>query len=60
MIDDLAAGPLATTLLGCSGTFPEIGYAEIEQYVLEDLVTRVFLHNDNYHTFPRSDRAVVR
>jgi len=29
---------------------PEIGYAESSN-LLEDLLTRVFLYNDNYHTF---------
>ena len=50
MIDDLAADLWPPRFWGAH-TFPEIGYAESSN-VLEDLVTRVFLYNDNYHTFP--------
>jgi ATP-dependent Clp protease adaptor protein ClpS len=50
MIDDLASG-LWPPRFWNAHAIPEFGYAESSS-VLEDLVTRVFLYNDNYHTFP--------
>jgi ATP-dependent Clp protease adaptor protein ClpS len=50
MIDDLAAD-LWPPRFWNTHTLPELGYAESSS-VLEDLITRVFLYNDNYHSFP--------
>ena len=57
IIDDLAAD-LWPPRFWNAHALPEFGYAESSQdplkvlSVLEDLITRVFLYNDNYHTFP--------
>ena len=50
MIDDLAAD-LWPPKFWNAHPIPEFGFAESSN-VLEDLVTRVFLYNDNYHSFP--------
>ncbi len=50
MIDDLAAD-LWPPRFWNAHTLPEYELAESSN-VLEDLRTRVFLYNDNYHTFP--------
>src|ERR1035437_3679061 len=49
MIDDLAAD-LWPPRFWNSRTMPELGFA-VSGSVLEDLISRVFLYNDNYHTF---------
>jgi ATP-dependent Clp protease adaptor protein ClpS len=50
MINDLAAD-LWPPRFWNAHTIPEFGFAESSS-VLEDFISRVFLYNDNYHTFP--------
>jgi ATP-dependent Clp protease adaptor protein ClpS len=50
MINDLAAELWPSRFWNSHAT-PEFGFAESSS-VLEDLVSRVFLYNDNYHSFP--------
>ncbi len=50
MIDDLARD-LWPPRFWNAHAIPEFGFAESSN-VLEDFISRVFLYNDNYHTFP--------
>lgn len=58
MIDDLEAD-LWPLRIWDSRTTPTFEYAG-ETSVLEDLVSRVFLYNDNYHTFPEVIHQVCK
>jgi ATP-dependent Clp protease adaptor protein ClpS len=50
MIADLAAD-LWPPRFWSAHAIPEFGFAE-SSTILEDLISRVFLYNDDYHTFP--------